>query len=151
MTKSRITKIWIVGLIVFVAGLLASGAGLGLLLTFGGEFSLVAGGSDYTFVPHLDGAFWTTTGVLLVASVVILAGLVLQLVAWIGALVSTYHLPDKAWFVVLLVGGLLGLVSGLAGFAAMVAYVIAGPDDVAERHREAAPAQSGAESFAPTI
>lgn len=148
MTKSRITKTWIAGLIVFVAGILASGAGLGLLFAVGGEFSLVPGGDAYTFAPRLDGAFWTTTGLLLVAGVVILIGLVLQLVAWIGALVGTYRLPDKAWFAVLVVGGLLGLVSGLAWFAAMVAYVMAGPDGMVERRADSA---AGAETFAPTI
>jgi hypothetical protein len=44
-------------------------------------------------------------------------------VAWIGALINTAQLPDKAWFVLLLVLGLLSF-----GFIAMVAYVIAGPD-----------------------
>ena len=151
MHKSTITKTWIAGLIVFVAGILASGAGLGLLFAFGGEFSLAPGGNAYTFVPRLDGAFWTTTGLLLVTSVVILAGLVLQLVAWIGALVSTYQLPDKAWFAVLVVGGLLGLVSGLAGFAVMVAYVMAGPDGMAEQRLDSTPAASQTETFAPTI
>jgi len=37
-------------------------------------------------------------------------------------------LQDKTWFIVLLVGGLLGLNFGLVGFAAMVAYLVAGPD-----------------------
>jgi hypothetical protein len=46
-------------------------------------------------------------------------------VAWIGAVLNTAQLPDKTWFVVLLVVGLLGLV-----FIATVAYVIAGPDGV---------------------
>ncbi|MBO0685134.1 MAG: hypothetical protein J2P45_18435, partial [Candidatus Dormibacteraeota bacterium] len=58
-----------------------------------------------------------------------LAGLVAQLVALIGALVNTYALPDKAWFVILLVGGVLGVVGVfLAPFAVMIAYLIAGPD-----------------------
>jgi hypothetical protein len=59
------------------------------------------------------------------------AGGVAQLAAWIGALVNTYQLADKAWFIVLLAGGLLGLSFGLIGFAVMVAYLVAGPDSMA--------------------
>lgn len=51
---------------------------------------------------------------------------------------------------VLLAGGLLGLAMGLIGFAAMVAYVIAGPDGVAAgQPRNLAPA-SRPSSLAPT-
>jgi hypothetical protein len=41
-------------------------------------------------------------------------------------------LQDKTWFIGLLVGGLLGLTHGLLLFAAMVAYLVAGPDGTAE-------------------
>jgi hypothetical protein len=37
-------------------------------------------------------------------------------------------LPDNTWFLILLLGGLLGLGYALIGFAVMVAYVIAAPD-----------------------
>lgn len=53
--------------------------------------------------------------------------------AWIGALVNTVQLPDKTWFAILLVMGLLSF-----GFIAMVIYVIAGPKDP-ESARQAAP------------
>lgn len=53
---------------------------------------------------------------------------VVELVAWVGAVLNTYRLADRTWFVVLLAGGLLGIGSGLIGFAVMVAYLIAGPD-----------------------
>jgi tetrahydromethanopterin S-methyltransferase subunit E len=70
------------------------------------------------------------------------AGGVAQLAAWIGALVNTYQLEDKAWFIALLAGGLLGLAFGLIQFAAMVAYLVAGPDGMALRQPEATPSQS---------
>jgi hypothetical protein len=55
-------------------------------------------------------------------------GSIAGLVAWIGALINTAQLDDKAWFVVLLVLGLLSF-----GFVAMIAYVIAGPDGTVVR------------------
>jgi hypothetical protein len=73
-----------------------------------------------------------------------------QLAAWIGALVNTYQVPDKTWFAVLLVGGLLGFAFGLVGFAAMVAYLVAGPDGMAYA-RPRMPAQpSNPPTLAPT-
>ena len=44
--------------------------------------------------------------------------------SWIGALFDTARLDDKTWFVVLLVLGIWSF-----GFVAMVAYVVAGPDN----------------------
>jgi hypothetical protein len=55
--------------------------------------------------------------------VAFIGGSIAGLVAWIGALLNTAQLEDKAWFLVLL---LLGIFS--FGFIAMLAYVIAGPD-----------------------
>jgi hypothetical protein len=40
-----------------------------------------------------------------VGGVVILGGLVMQLVAWIGAMINTVRSRDKTWFVLLLVLG----------------------------------------------
>jgi hypothetical protein len=63
---------------------------------------------------------------------------VTHFVAWIGAVLNTAQLPDKTWFVVLLVVGLLGLV-----FIATVAYVIAGPDGVKAKEQASALQQAG--------
>ena len=54
----------------------------------------------------------------------VLAAAVGQLVAWVGAVLNTAQLEDKTWFLVLLVSGLLSV-----GFVAMIAYLVAGPDD----------------------
>lgn len=76
---------------------------------------------------------------------VFLGSLIGLFVAWIGAVLNTVNLPDKAWFVVLLVGGLLSF-----GFLVTVAYVIAGPDghrasvSAADRPGPTVPPASGA-------
>jgi len=149
MTKPTITKIWIAGLILLVAGLIVGGIGVGLLLAYGGTFTQMSSGNGYTFEPRTDGTFWTTIGIMIVGFAVAAAGGIMQLVAWIGALVNTNQLQDKTWFVILLVGGLLGLVFGLVGLAAMVAYLIAGPDGTALRRPEMPPSEPPP-SLAPT-
>ena len=45
------------------------------------------------------------------------------LASWIGALLNTWQLESRAWFVGLLLLGIFNL-----GFFAMVAYLLAGPD-----------------------
>ena len=133
MTKSTITRTWIVGLIVLVAGLLVGGLGIGLMLAAGGTYTPAASGNGMDFVPRIDGFFWTTIGLMIVGFTAAAVGGVVQLVAWIGALINTDALTEKTWFVVLLAGGLTGLFVGLVGFAVMIAYLIAGPDGTAEQ------------------
>jgi hypothetical protein len=128
MSKFTITRIWIAGLIALAAGLIVGGAGLGLLLAYGGHFAPALSGSGYDFIPTINGYFWAMISLMVVGFTVAAAGGVTQLAAWIGALVNTYQLADKAWFIVLVATGLLGLGFGLVGFAGMVAYVIAGPN-----------------------
>jgi hypothetical protein len=75
---------------------------------------------------------------------VALVGAVLQLVAWIGALLGTSKLADKAWFVILLIGGLIGFTGFLlAPLAVMVAYLIAGPDTMQPTPTGKLPTSSG--------
>jgi hypothetical protein len=150
MKKSTVTRTWLGGLVLLALGLLVAGISIGLMLAYGGTFTKAPTGNGYDFVPSYDSFFWTTIGITIAGFVTAaVAGLVL-LAAWIGALVNTYRLQDKTWFVVLLAGGLLGLAMGLIGFAAMVAYVIAGPDGVAAgQPRNLAPA-SRPSSLAPT-
>lgn len=128
MAKSTITKTWIAGVIVLAAGLVVGGISLGLMLAYGGQFTPAPSGNGYDFIPRTDGFFWTMVGLMIIGFTVAAAGGIVQLVAWIGALVNTYPIQDKTWFVVLLAGGLIGLAFVLVGFAVMVAYVIAGPD-----------------------
>jgi hypothetical protein len=150
MKKSTVTRTWLGGLVLLAVGLLVAGISIGLMLAYGGTFTRTSTGNGYNFVPSYDGYFWTTVGIMIAGfAVVAIAGLV-QLAAWIGALVNTYRLQDKTWFVVLFAGGVLGLAFGLIGFAAMVAYLIAGPDGMtAGQPRNLAPAPRPS-SLAPT-
>jgi hypothetical protein len=133
MRKPTITTIWLIGVAVTVVGLIVAGVATGLLLANGGTYVPAANGNGYDFVPRTDGYFWTTVGFIIAGGFIALVGIVAQLVAWVGAVVNTSGFRDKTWFYVLLVGGLIGLVFGLAQFAVMIAYVIAGPDGTAQR------------------
>jgi hypothetical protein len=128
---------WMAGLIVLVVGLVVGGVSLGLMLANGGTWTPAPYGNGSDFVPTINGFFWTTVGFMIVGFTVAAAGGIVQLAAWIGALVNTYQLEDKAWFIALLAGGLLGLAFGLIGFAAMVAYLVAGPDGMPTRQLRA--------------
>jgi len=130
MSKRTVTRLWIAGLVVLIVGLVVGGVSHGLMFAYGGHFTPARSGNGSDFVPNLDGFFWTTVGVMAIGFTIAIAGGIVQLAAWIGALVNTNMLQDKTWFIVLLVGGILGLSFsvGLLGFAAMVAYLVAGPD-----------------------
>ncbi len=67
----------------------------------------------------------TALGLGILGSIAVVGGFAGGLVAWIGALLNTWQLESKAWFVALLLLGAFNL-----GFFAMVAYLIAGPDGV---------------------
>jgi hypothetical protein len=128
MTKSTITRTWIAGLVVLAAGLVVGGISLGLMLAYGGTFTAAPSGNGYDFVPRTDSFFWTTVGFMLLGFTVAAVGGIVQLAAWVGALINTNRMADKTWFAVLLIGGLVGVVFAPVGFAAMVAYLVAGPD-----------------------
>lgn len=140
MTKSAITRTWIGGLVVFAAGIVVAIAGVILMLGYAGTFTQVAGTNNWEFQPDVNaGFFWTSIVVMSIGGIVAMIGGIVQLAAWIGALVNSYLLPEKTWFLILLLGGLLGFAFGLIGFAAMVAYVIAAPDGTP--YKQAPPVQ----------
>lgn len=128
MKKSTITRTWVGGLVLFAAGVVVSIIGIALMLSFGGTFAQVAGTNDYHFTPDMSPLFWSTVGVTVFGGMVTLVGGIVQLAAWIGALVNSYMLPSKAWFGILLAGGLLSFAFAPLGFAAMLAYVVGAPD-----------------------
>ncbi len=133
MRKSTITRTWIAGLIIFVVGLIIGGVSLGLMLAYGGSYTPSVSGRGYDFVPNLDATFWTTVTFASLGFVIAAIGGIVQITAWIGSLINTYQIQDKTWFAVMLAGGLIGLAFSLVGLAAMIAYVIAGPDGMAAR------------------
>jgi hypothetical protein len=119
MTKSTIVKLFWGSLIGLVAGLVLVGVTGALAIS---NDIFVMSGPDVTGV-KASVLSWTLLGLLGLAILILLLAGVAHFVAWIGAVLNTAQLPDKTWFVVLLVVGLLGLV-----FIATAAYVIAGPD-----------------------
>lgn len=147
MAKSTIVRTWLGGVIAVAAGLLLAGLSVGLMLQYGGTFTPAAAGNEYDFVPSLDGFFWLTVGGIITGGIVATIGGIVQLVAWVGALLNTYQLADKAWFAVLLIGGLLGFVMGVLGLVTMAVYVLAGPDGMAVQKLVPRPA---AGTLAPT-
>ena len=150
MKKSTITRTWLAGLVALALGLMVAGVSIALMLAYGGTFTAAASGSGYNFVPSFDGFFWTTVGLMIAGFSLTAVGGLVQLAAWIGTLVNTYRLEDKTWFTAVLLGGLLGFAFGLLGFAAMVAYLIAGPDGMAARHPRIAAPAGRPSTFAPT-
>lgn len=142
MTKSQITKTWIAGLAVFAGGILVAIAGVFMMLAYGGTFTQIASNpNNYTFTPNMNGFFWMTVGLIVTGGVIALIGGIVQLAAWIGGLVNSYQLPDRTWFAVLLLGGLLSFFFALIGFAAMIAYVVAAPDGTAYKAQPQPPLQ----------
>jgi hypothetical protein len=134
MPRSLIVKL-------FWGSLIGLGAGLVLMIT-----SCALAISNNIFImngPDVVGIksgarSWTLLGLMGFALLLLLFAAVTHFVAWIGAVLNTAYLPDKTWFVVLLVVGLLGFV-----FIATVAYVIAGPDGLKAKEEARALAQSG--------
>ena len=127
MSKSLVVKTWVGGFAALVLGLMVVGFGVVMMLVFGGTWH-ATGDTSYQFVAAQDGAFWTGVAAVVAGSVIAAAGSLVQLIAWVGALINSYALADRTWFVVLLVGGLVGFFFALAGFAVMVAYLVAAPD-----------------------
>lgn len=131
MTKSTVTKFFVGGIVAVVAGLIL--AFVAVWAAFAAD-EFVMDGPDVTGV-RFTAFGWTMVGVMIVGAFSMIGGAIAGLVAWIGALINTAQLEDKAWFVLLLVLGLLSF-----GFIAMVAYVIAGPDGTQVVRRAPQPA-----------
>ena len=141
MTKSMIVKLFWGSLIGLVAGLVLMGITVALAIS---NHIFVMSGPDVTGIK--SGALsWTLLGLMGLAVLLLLFAAVAHFVAWIGAVLNTAHLPDKTWFVVLLVVGLLGLV-----FIATVAYVIAGPDGIKAKEEATAVPPAGGVQVPPS-
>src|SRR6188474_2236324 len=119
MSKPTVIKLFVGSAVAFMAG---------ILLVLGAVWFAYANGAFVMSGPDVTGiqptAFaWSTVGLLVLAMLAIVGGLIGGLVSWIGALLNTAELDDKTWFIVLLVLGLMSF-----GVVAMFAYVIGGPD-----------------------
>ena len=120
MSKRQITKVFVGSLIAMLAGLVLTGVGIWLAVA---NDVLVTDGPDVVGV-DAGAAGWLLVSLAIVGTVVVIAAAVSLLVSWVAALVNTAQLPDKTWFVVLLVTGLISV-----GIVGMVIYLVAGPDD----------------------
>jgi H+/Cl- antiporter ClcA len=114
------------------------------MLAYGGTFTSAPNGEGYDFAPTQDAFFWTMVGIIVAGFVVACAGAIVQFVAWIGALVNSYQLQDKLWFVLTLILGLIGF-----GLVMMIVYLIAAPDGYEEQERIAG-TQAAPPTLAPT-
>lgn len=121
MTKRAVTTAWLIGLALVIVGGIIAGSGVGVMFANGGTWSGQPYHSD--FYPTMNALFWGSVAMMGSGALLVVTGLVLQFVAWIGAMVNTVRSSDKTWFVLLLVLGLFGL-----QFFIMIAYLLAGPD-----------------------
>jgi len=118
VSKPAITRLFMVAVALIVVGFVGSIA-VGIWALVNGAVAF--GGSTFVTVnaSSLGGALVA----FIVASVVTGIGTATVIVAWAGALLNTARLADKAWFIALLVLGLISF-----GWVGLLAYVLYGPD-----------------------
>jgi hypothetical protein len=119
MSKATVTRLFIGGVLAVIAGAVLAIAAVGIAIA---NDVFVMNGPDVVAVRG-SALAWSLLGLGIVGGLAIMAGLIAGLISWIGALLNTSQLENKAWFLALL---LLGIFS--FGFIAMIAYVVAGPD-----------------------
>ena len=126
MRKSTIGRVWLGGLAAIVAGIAGVAVGTVSMLAYGGTWG---GPNGSEFTPAYSAFFFWMVGLITAGAFVVAAGGIAQLVAWIGAVVNTFAFSDKTWFIVLAIGGAIGLFGiVLAGFVVMAAYLLMAPD-----------------------
>jgi hypothetical protein len=118
MSRSVIAKLFYGSLIAFAAAVILVAVAGAIAV---GSSSLTMNGQDVVGVQAPFG--WLIVIAAILAGLVFFAGSLAQLVAWIGALIETAPLENKAWFIILLVAGLLGF-----GLITMLVYLLAEPD-----------------------
>jgi len=132
VSKGTITRLFGVAVVLVIAGgvvgtaaviaALANGA-----ITFGGSHLVTLNAGP------LAGAIVALVAAGLLGGI----GSLAAIVAWAGALINTYRLEDKTWFLAILASGLVSL-----GWVAMIAYAFRGPDGTSPATRIAAAASA---------
>jgi hypothetical protein len=145
MRKSTITRVWLGGMVAIAIGFVVAGVAVVLMLTNAGTFTAAPSGKGYDFVPVENSYFWTLVSVIVAGGLVALGGGIAQFVAWIGALVNSYHLADRTWFLLTLILGLVGF-----GLVVMILYLLLAPDSDDEAYRGAPEARLAPPSVAPS-
>jgi hypothetical protein len=132
MTKATVTRLFIGGGIAIIAGAILAVVAVWIAIA---NDVFVMNGPDVVGIRGSALAF-ALLGIAIVGSLAMMGGLITGLVAWIGALLNTWQLDSKAWFIALLLLGIFNF-----GFFAMIAFLVAGPDgasDAALRKAQAA-------------
>jgi hypothetical protein len=135
MSKATVTRLFLGSLIAFGAGALVAVFAIALAMA---NDVFVMDGNDIAAIQ--GGALgWALIGLTILGGLAAAGGVIAGFVAWIGAVLNTWQLENKGWFVALLLLGIFNF-----GFLAMIAYVIAGPDGKAVAAARVAPAPVGA-------
>ena len=135
MSKATVTRLFLGSLIAFGAGAVVAVFAIALAMA---NDVFVMDGNDIAAIQ--GGALgWALIGLAILGGLAAAGGVIAGFVAWIGAVVNTWQLENKGWFVALLLLGIFNF-----GFLAMIAYVIAGPDGKAVAAARVAPAPVGA-------
>ena len=131
MKKTTVTRLFVSSLIALIVGIILVAITAGL--AFADDAMIV----NYVGVVTIqDNAIGMPLFVLgLFAALALVTAAVLGVVSWIGALLNTWRLDSKAWFIVLLLLGIFNF-----GWLAMIAYVFAGPDGTRGALPQRAPA-----------
>jgi hypothetical protein len=119
MSKATVTRLFIGAGLAMIAGAVLAFVAVGIAIA---NNVFVMNGPD---VVGLRGSpvAWASLAIGVAGVIAFIGGMIAGLVSWIGALLNTWQLESKAWFIGLLLLGIFNL-----GFFAMVAYVLAGPD-----------------------
>jgi hypothetical protein len=133
MSKKNVARLFVCAFVAIGAGLVLGLAALWAALA---SDAIDIGGGDVVDVHGGSGA-WAALALVIVGSLVILAGTAAAVLSWIGALLNTWQLEEKAWFASLLALGLLGF-----GVVGMIAYLVVGPDS--SKQSVARPGMAGA-------
>lgn len=135
MSKATVTRLFIGSLIAFGAGAIV--AILAIALAIANDVFVMAG-SDIAGIQ--GGALgWSLIVIALLGGAAAAGGVIAGFVAWMGAVLNTWQLDSKAWFVALVLLGIFNF-----GFVAMIAYVLAGPDGKPAAAARVAPVPLGA-------
>jgi hypothetical protein len=135
MSKATVTRLFIGGLVAFGAGAVVTIFAIAIAIA---NDVFVMAGKDIVAIQG-GGLAWILIGIAILGGLAAAGGVIAGFVAWIGAVLNTWQLESKAWFVGLVLLGIFNF-----GFIAMIAYVIAGPDGKAVAAARAAPVPVGA-------
>jgi hypothetical protein len=135
MFKATVTRLFIGSLIALAAGAIVSILAIALAIA---NNVFVMDGNDIAAIQG-DPLAVALLGLAFLGALTAAGGVIAGFIAWIGAVLNTWQLDSKAWFVALVLTGIFNF-----GFIAMVIYVIAGPDGNAARTAQPATAAVGA-------